>query len=37
MLPAVAELATVIWLLVFGIKHAAKGKPAKGKLTPVTT
>lgn len=30
MLPAVAELATVFWLLVFGVK-----RPAKEKLTPV--
>jgi Domain of unknown function (DUF4386) len=32
MLPALAELATVVWLLVFGVKH-----PAQGKLTPVAT
>jgi hypothetical protein len=30
MLPAVAELATVFWLLVFGVK-----RPAKEKLTAV--
>jgi len=27
LLPAVAELATVFWLLVFGVKRPAKGKP----------
>ncbi len=30
MLPAIAELATVFWLLAFGVKH-----PAKGKTSPV--
>lgn len=36
-LPGLAELATVIWLLVFGVKHPAQAKPGQGKLTPVTT
>jgi hypothetical protein len=31
MLPALAELATVFWLLVFGVN-----RPAKGKLSPVS-
>lgn len=36
MLPGVVELATVIWLLVFGVKHPAKGEPVEKKLYQVT-
>jgi hypothetical protein len=36
MLPALAELATVIWLLVFGVKRPATEKPAEKKLRQVT-
>lgn len=32
MLPALAELATVLWLLVFGVKHPAQGEADKGNL-----
>lgn len=32
MLPALAELATVVWLLVFGVKHPAQEEPDKGNL-----
>ncbi|MFN8488931.1 MAG: DUF4386 domain-containing protein [Caldilineaceae bacterium] len=32
MLPAVAELATVFWLLVFGVKHPAQEEAGKGHL-----
>ncbi len=32
LLPAVPELASVFWLLIFGVK-----RPAKGKLTLVAT
>ncbi len=31
-LPAVAELATVFWLLVFGVKHPAQGELDKSNL-----
>lgn len=35
MLPALAELATVIWLLVFGVKPPAPEEADKGKLRQV--
>lgn len=36
-LPGLAELATVIWLLVFGVKRPAQEKPTQGKLTSIAT
>jgi len=30
LLPALAELATVFWLLVFGVKRPAKGETYRG-------
>lgn len=36
MLPGLVELATVGWLLFFGIKHPAQEKQGKGKLRQVT-
>lgn len=35
MLPALAELATVLWLLVFGVKHPAQEEADKGNLRQV--
>lgn len=32
MLPALAELSTVFWLLVFGVKHPAQAEADKGNL-----
>ena len=32
MLPALAELVTVLWLLVFGVKHPAQEEAGKGNL-----
>ncbi len=36
MAPGLVELATVIWLLVFGVKHPSGEKPAEKKLRQVT-
>ena len=35
MLPALAELATVCWLLVFGVKRPAQEEAGKEKLRQV--